>query len=312
VRGGELPRHDRQNAEANHGMSALRTLLAGVVDYAGLFPPASLDMTTAARNYREYRADPDAWMLGRFVVPAGRLAELNAAPSANADDASPMRLTVVLGPNVRSDIAAVRSFNVAHGTRFSVASLEARLRTEEAIASAFEDAAPEFVLFAELPLDLDPAPLVAAVARAGGSAKMRTGGVSIDTFPSAREIVRFMHCCLDAKVAFKATAGLHHPIRAEYSLTYDASAPRGTMFGYLNLFLASGFLHQGMAEADAMSILEERDPAAFIVARDSVTWRGHSLSTAELRELREHRALSFGSCSFREPVDELRALEQVD
>jgi hypothetical protein len=293
-------------------MSALRALLAGVVDYAGLFPPASLDMTTAVRNYREYRADPQAWMLGRFVVPAGRLAELDTALSAQADDAPPVHVTAVLGPNVHSDIATARSFNSAHRPRFVVDSLEARLQTAEAIASAIEDAAPEFVLFAELPLDVDPAPLVAAVARAGGCAKMRTGGVSVDAFPSARAILRFMRCCFDAKVAFKATAGLHHPVRAEYPLTYDASAPRGTMFGYLNLFLASGFLHQGMAEADAMSILEERDPAAFIVARDSVTWRGHSLSTAELRELREHRALSFGSCSFREPVDELRALEQVD
>ena len=56
---------------------ALRTLLAGLIDYAGLFPPASLDMAEAARNYEAYRAGPHSWALGRFIVPSARLNEVD-------------------------------------------------------------------------------------------------------------------------------------------------------------------------------------------------------------------------------------------
>ena len=53
----------------------LRILLRGLIDYAGLFPPASLDMADAVRNYAAYREGEHAWALGRFVVPAARLEE---------------------------------------------------------------------------------------------------------------------------------------------------------------------------------------------------------------------------------------------
>ena len=50
-----------------------------LVDYAGLFPPASLDMMSAVRRYRQYLTGEDRWSLGRFVVPAARLLEFSAA-----------------------------------------------------------------------------------------------------------------------------------------------------------------------------------------------------------------------------------------
>ena len=62
--------------------AALRTLVAGVVDYAGLFPPAGLDMPAAVRHYAECRVGDDAWMLGRFVVQAARLDEWESAVAA--------------------------------------------------------------------------------------------------------------------------------------------------------------------------------------------------------------------------------------
>src|SRR4051812_47585844 len=112
MRGAELPRHNRQNAEASEGMTALRSLLTGIVDYAGLFPPASLDMSTAVSNYRSYETDPSAWMLGRFVVPVARLAELYDAYSELAAQSSPrarglMRLSALLGDDVATDVEAV-------------------------------------------------------------------------------------------------------------------------------------------------------------------------------------------------------------
>src|SRR5436309_1541360 len=55
--------------------ASLTALMTGLVDYAGLFPPAQLSMADAAANYLQYRASGDAWMLGRFVCPAPRLGE---------------------------------------------------------------------------------------------------------------------------------------------------------------------------------------------------------------------------------------------
>src|SRR6266702_4477127 len=56
--------------------ASLRALLAGGIDYAGMFPPAKLSLEVAFRNYLEYRKSPDAWMLGRFICPAQKLGEV--------------------------------------------------------------------------------------------------------------------------------------------------------------------------------------------------------------------------------------------
>jgi hypothetical protein len=293
-------------------MSALRALLSSIVDYAGLFPPAALDMTTAVRNYISYQADAASWMLGRFVVPAARLDELHESYSLVAHSSwSSLRLSVVLGSDTSADIATVRRFKSAHGRTYSVDVIEARLSTVESISRTATMIDGEFELFAELPLDPDPAPLIAAVARMGVSAKLRTGGVTPDAFPPATLVVRFIRDCLRAQVRFKATAGLHHPLRAEYALTYDANAPRGMMFGYLNVFLAAAFMASGLGDADAVQFLEEGDATAIVVSSESIVWRGHTVSAAQLSQMREQAAVSFGSCSFREPVDELQILSPV-
>lgn len=293
-------------------MNALRALLTGIVDYAGLFPPAALDMPTAVRNYASYRRDPSAWMLGRFVVPVGRLDELVAAWSAgDASDGSAWRLSVLLGADVDTDVARARAFNAANHGRAAIDSLEGRMATATEIEHAARLVRNSFELFIEIPADPDPALLIDEIRRASALAKIRTGGVTADAIPSSDAVVRFMRCCLDAEVPFKATAGLHHPLRADYPLTYDADAPRGVMIGYLNLFLAAGFMRAGMDDATAAQLLDEQDPAAIVVGAETIVWEGHSIETAALRGLRAEVALSFGSCSFREPVDELASISSL-
>ena len=292
-------------------MSAVRALLTGVVDYAGLFPPAALDMPTAVRNYVAYRTDPSSWMLGRFVVPVARLDELVSTLAKVDRDGQPVALTVVCGGDAVADIAAAIAFKNTHADRLTLDAAEARVDTVDAIERAGASAGHHLELFAELPSDPDPRELVAAAARAGVSAKIRTGGLTPEAFPPAKNVVRFIRRCLDANVRFKATAGLHHPIRAEYALTYDATPPRGTMYGYLNLLLATAFMREGMSDGDAQRVLEEEDPTAFEITSGTIGWRGRSLATETLQALRDDAAVSFGSCSFREPVDELHALSPL-
>lgn len=290
-------------------MNALRTLLDGIVDYAGLFPPASLDMSSAVRNYASYLGDADAWMLGRFVIPAARLAELDGVPGGlPAVPIRPWRLAALVGAEIESDVRLVRGFNASHRSRASVDVLEAKATSSDEIHRIAAASDGDFATFVELPAAADVDLLLAAIKAHGLSAKLRTGGVIPDAFPSAQLVARFIRACLHAGVPFKATAGLHHPVRAAYRLTYDASAPTGVMFGYLNVFLAAALMANGLSDTDAIRLLEERDADAFELRADAVGWRGHTLTNDAARRVRESIAVSFGSCSFREPVDELKAL----
>ena len=139
--------------------------------------------------------------------------------------------------------------------------------------------------------------------------KVRTGGVSADVFPSAGDLVRFIRAAHEARVPFKATAGLHHPLRAEYRLTYEPNSACGTMFGFLNLFLAAAFVGAGLDDDDAaVRLLEERDPAAIRFTLDGAEWRGRRLDFESIRRARESGIVSFGSCSFTEPIGDLQSL----
>ncbi|HEY4138764.1 MAG TPA: hypothetical protein VGN65_09945 [Casimicrobiaceae bacterium] len=289
-------------------MSALRPLLSGIVDYAGLFPPAALDMATAVRNYTDYRRDDASWMLGRFVAPVSRLdelaRELRALDGAAGDEWS---IAALLGGDVAGDVIKIAAFNedLAGAARVDV--LEGRFTSAEAIARAASVAGDRFAIYAEVPIDREPRELIAAIAGAGINAKVRTGGVTPEAFPSAADVVRFMRRCAEARVQFKATAGLHHPIRAEHRLTYAPDAPSGPMYGYLNVFLTAALLLE-LTDEEAFDLLEERDPRALTVSRDSIRWRDHELRADQANAAREQIASSFGSCSFREPVDDLRVL----
>src|SRR5262245_10406482 len=228
-------------------------------------------MPAAVRNYASYLAAGDAWMLGRFVVPVARLTELdsalNGAPAAPGRE---WRLTALAAIDIDGEVERARAFNASHLNRARIDVLEtkaASLGEIERIAVAVEHAFPTFV---ELPLTADVDPLLAALNERGLSAKLRTGGVVPDAFPSAQQVVGFVRGCLRAGVPFKATAGLHHPLRASYRLTYDEGAPTGLMFGYLNVFLAAGLMANGLSDADAIRLLDERDAAAFELRDDAV------------------------------------------
>lgn len=293
----------------------LRALLEGLIDYAGLFPPAGLDMAAAAGNYAAYLRGGDAWALGRFVVPAARLDELEGAAAAllpRTRDARPWQLSVLASADPVHDAEAIFAFNERHAHvaagRAVIDMLEAKAADMAALARAVRSTPAGVTAYVEIPIDQDPADLLAAMSTHGARAKVRTGGVTPEAFPAPRELARFIRIAADQGVPFKATAGLHHPIRAAYPLTYEPGSPSGTMYGFLNLFLAAAFAHEGLAIAEIEEILEERSASAFAFDDAGVRWRGLYAGPETLAALRTRVALSFGSCSFTEPVGDLRAL----
>jgi hypothetical protein len=137
---------------------------------------------------------------------------------------------------------------------------------------------------------------------------MRTGGVAPEAFPPAEEIIGFMSACRREGVPFKATAGLHHPVRGSYALSYEPDAPAGKMYGFLNLFMAATLLYAGEPDDTGLAVLQEEDPLAFAFTDDAIVWRDKRVSSDQIRAARADFAISFGSCSFREPVDEIESL----
>ncbi len=288
--------------------TGIRTLMRGIVDYAGLFPPAGLEMLPAVANYAGYRSGPDAWALGRFVVPAARLPEFSAAAAAYVAGAdAPWRLAALGGPDPKADADAIAAFN-ARAAGAVVDVLERKAQAPDEIAQAMAVLPQGVVPYFELPVAEPPQPLVAALARHGGRAKVRTGGVQAFAFPTTAELARFIRACVSAGVPLKATAGLHHPVRGEYRLTYAPDSDSATMFGFLNVFLAAAFARNGMDATDVERLLDERDPAAFRADEAGIAWRGHVLSLPQLEAARAETAIAFGSCSFTEPLGDLAAL----
>lgn len=293
--------------------ASLRALLAAAIDYAGLFPPARLEMRAAVEQYQSHRASEARWALGRFVVPAVRLQELAEARRAAAATKDQWRLSALLGDDPAADAQRIRAFNEAHHATALVDSVEAKVSDGD-VSSVTGLAAmipPSMTRFVEIPSDGDVAPMVYAIAKAHLKAKIRTGGVTAQQFPQAMDVVRFIRCCVEHDVPFKATAGLHHPIRADYRLTYEPDAPTGRMYGFLNLLVATAAMRAGCNDARAQEILLSEDPDAFRFDDAGIRWADLSLGTSLVLDTRARLMLSFGSCSFAEPIADLRRLGLV-
>jgi hypothetical protein len=292
-------------------MKALQALLRNSIDYAGLYPPAGLELEPAVENYARYRSGGAAWALGRFVLPVARLSELETVRSRqNAGDDGRWQLAALPGADLLRDLEAVASFN--RSSRASqVDTIEFKADSPVNLRNTLPSLPAGLQAYIEVPLDRDPAPLLEIIGDSGDRAKMRTGGITGEAFPRPRDLLRFMAASIRLRIPFKATAGLHHPLRAEYRLTYAPDSAQGLMFGFLNVFLSAAFLRAGLAEREALELLEERSMRAIRVDEESIAWRGHYLRLAEITRARES-IISFGSCSFTEPLGELEALGLLD
>ncbi len=297
-------------------LKAIAALLDGLVDYAGLFPPASEDMRSALERYTSYLEGPDRNALGRFIVPLRRLKELEDAGAdlfPRSRDFDAWRLSVLVADDVHAASEEMLEFNRRHssGSRrghvvIEVAELKASTAAD--IESQSVELPGSFASYFEIPTGGDVTQLVRTLARAGSRAKIRTGGVTPEAFPPADQIIGFIAICHREGVPFKATAGLHHPVRGSYRLTYEPDAAIGKMYGFINVFAAATLIYTGGPEEAALAILQEEDPLAFAFSDDAIVWRDKRIDIDQIQASRAAFAISFGSCSFREPVDEIESL----
>ncbi len=291
---------------------SVRILLNEIIDYAGLFPPSQVSMSEAVLNYTTYRHSNYGWMLGRFILPVSRLDEFydSAREFLPKGREQAWRLSVLAGEDLAATIRSIIEFNRKHSERAVCEILEVKAATvskiENTIASLPKAITPYFEISTTGRTFVD---LVATLGIKRQRAKIRTGGVTREEFPATRDIIRFVRTCMAANVPFKATAGLHHPIRCFKPLTYAPEAPQGTMHGFLNVLLMTGFARESFRVSLLEEIMEEEFEEVFEFTDGGVSWRGsHLLTLSHLERLRSRGMHSFGSCSFDDPVADLREL----
>jgi hypothetical protein len=296
---------------------AVATLLRGLIDYAGLFPPAALAMVPAVVNYQSYLKSQYSWILGRFIVPVGRLDEFDIAykeachvQGTKPEVKSPWTLSVLAGANVSADLAQIGEFNhcLTDSREVEIKSIEIKVASPGEVERLSAIIPAGLETYFEIPLSGNERDWIAAVANCGRRAKLRTGGETADKFPTSEGVIDFLWRCASANVPFKATAGLHHPLRSLHRFTYQPESASGIMHGFLNVLLAAGFLRLGMEPELALQVLNEQSAEAFLFDSDGVTWRDHRLGVRDIALARRDFLVSFGSCSFTEPVNDLRFL----
>ncbi len=293
-------------------LDARRALLSGLIDDAGLFPPASLPLEEAAASHEKSRTGEHRFMLGRFVCPASRLEELRPAVERSTE---PWRISALLDlpeeevwpGEVGGALEQVRSFVKQSEGAARVDLVEVRLA--EATVESVEPAVRAFCeIFqwsglgafplleipfrsswkSEVPAVLEA--IAGAPPRMG--AKLRCGGASADAFPSPEQVALFIDACRRLGLPMKATAGLHHPYR---HLDPETGFMR---HGFLNLATSAVF---GREE----EIVADQEGEHFSLSEQALRWRDLEAGAEAIAATRRDLFISYGSCSFDEPVGDL-------
>ena len=298
--------------------ASLKALLMRSIDYAGMFPPCSLALEPALRNHASYVRSSEAWMLNGFVLPVEQFD--STTQFLSEFDAHHRLCVAALGPKTTNADAfldalynahaAIRSFSRYNADLVSISHLEMFL--PEDVDSAFLKTASSIV--GELPVFWEAPPEKAeqAIALIAGrnsheqlptfGYKLRTGGVTADAFPTSAQIAHALVTAATHQLPIKFTAGLHHPIRQ------FRDEVKTKMHGFLNVIGAAVLAAEHQWDSDqAVMMLEDGDPRSFSFTDDFFAWRDWKIDVRRLQYRRKF-VRSFGSCSFDEPRDDLRAL----
>ena len=294
--------------------TAARAAFAALIDYAGLFPPAQLEPAQALLEYRSARAGAFAWMLGRFIVSASRLDEIRALGA----DAIPLSIIVDAGTDSRTWLSNVQRIlaNIAaaepEALEIALPPLLTGRETYDAAIGQFAAAVQQAGLgrvpaFVEFPqderLEKQLAGAMYALARHRLGAKIRCGGAVAQAVPSPGNVALFLTRAHEERVPFKATAGLHHPVR------HFNGQSGFTMHGFLNVIAAAAFAQQDRPAEQLASVLADEDATHFGIDSSGLRWIAESIPTAAIETMRRTAFISYGSCSFTEPIEDLRHLE---
>ncbi len=288
----------------------LQALFEGMIDYAGLFPPAELSMADAFSRYLEHRRSDTGWMLARFVCPVGRLKELEELIGADDDGQAPVAVAVLgrggasldeFVANTSQDAALINAFLSRQQKRATADVYEVRLPEAGGAAVAVEKAwrslstggSTEMTPFFEVSLLGEWRPRLPAAAAAVRDAqrsagpghrlglKIRCGGLDAAAIPEPMAVAAAIATCRATAVPLKATQGLHHPFR------HTDEALGAVAHGFLNLFAASVMASAYDVPVTTLTeIVADTDPRSFVIEADRLAWRNLEASATEVAKAR--------------------------
>jgi hypothetical protein len=297
-------------------LTSVKSLLSSIVDYAGLFPPAKLSLQEAMQQYAQYRRSANAWMLDRFVLPISRLSEFAALLPTFSISQSPLSIILTADSQgasqqaLKQQLADLQTIPLIDS---SITALEIPPLSPEDIEKLLPHLPTGIEPFFEIPLTANLDAYLTVLKGTGVAAKIRTGGITAAAFPKAIRLAQWILALAQVRLPFKATAGLHHALPSIYPITYKLNSPSTQMHGFLNVTIlaALAYCHRITLE-EALTVLQASDPHLFHVTPTGLIWNNHSLDLCEIETVRKNFFRSFGSCSFREPIDELRQLQWLN
>jgi len=310
----------------------VRTLMNRIIDYAGLFPPANLDLPTSLQQYTKYMMGDDNWALSHFVIPQKLLENFPfelLSPEYNYNFSLIPDLFTTSGSRevvaesflkkLRVLVKAIEKFEEVKNV--NIAWLEIKLNHhlfsfgEELlvfIVKTLSDVSKNFNLdriFFEIPFqnsnDRMFSSLVAVLSLDcdyPSGIKFRTGGITPELFPSLPSLSHAIKLCVKHGIAMKATAGLHSHIR------YFDEDLEVWRYGYLNIFLAMMVAAKFQLSIQLILELLSETDISKIDFDGVIRWREFSLTQSDIENLRSSVAISYGSCNYIEPLEHLREL----
>lgn len=319
--------------------ASFKAFMQEIIDYAGLFPPANLSLDTSIQKYSQYRKSDDSWMLSRYIIPSARLKELNPYKDNLLTEGDSFAFSV-LGKqtetvseykgHLQNVVTSLKQFHADHGSHVTTDVLEIKLprevvfaNDEDLLSEIYETTARHFAGVKEFPSDIyfegifdknwekEIGLILKSLSNYNNSPatevnvgfKLRCGGVEASMIPSVEQVAFTLNRVRQQNLAIKCTAGLHHPIRH-----YDHSV-KAKMHGFFNVFGGAmlGYAHD-FSDEQMTEVIKEEDPEHYKFTDSGFCWNELEVSTDEIKELREVAVISFGSCSFDEPREDLQKL----
>jgi hypothetical protein len=302
---------------------ALSRLLSNSIDYAGLFPPASLPLSEALDAFKRYLTGRESWIIGSIVLPIERLGE-----AADSLPETPFRLSAIPRRSddpalwltrLQEDRETLQAFSAVH-PQVAIQALEIPLpKPSEAGESAkrVDELAPllnGYRVFLELPPGThsfreELSAMIAALERhrlPDWGLKVRMGGMVSEAFPSTATVAGVLATVRDHRVPIKFTAGLHHPL-------HHWDNELGVhMHGFINVLMAAMFAYAcRLPPKNIETIIADERSKDFAFNGNVARWLDLPLRTELIEDLRR-LVCGFGSCSVEEPWHDLRALGWVD
>jgi hypothetical protein len=315
-------------------VGSLRTLLDGVVDYAGLFPPAGLSMEEAVARYAEHRKGDESWMLSHFICPVARLGEFETE-ARDLFWETPWTLSL-LGKGeddpwewideITREIHEVAAFEERHEGRVAARALEVpfpgKLLADpdpvevrpwiEELNQIFGSRNTSIdQVFLEIGFPDDWSDVLPRLFETLGGAsastscvsvgvKIRTGGLTPEAIPTCKQVASFLLTAHENRLPAKATAGLHHPYR------HFSESVGSLMHGFLNVFAGAALVHAEEIDRDRLiALLDDQEARHFTYNDEGMAWTAYACPVDRIRSARESLLVTFGSCSLSEPVEDL-------